>query len=128
MLPRWVAGWLTNPLPHPLFFVIFLTYENIQKKTSVAGPSDIYFLSDDFIVYSHWIEMAGITHYCPDLWVLVNLLRILFIAVYVKPDSGSRAACTTETENNPRTIREDDPETLREWEKDTGEMMVNGNG
>lgn len=46
------------------------------------------------------------------LWVLVNLLRILLIAVYVEPDGCSRAACTAETENDPRTIGEDDTEAL----------------
>ena len=49
----------------------------------------------------------------------MNLMGVLLIAVYVEPDGCSSAACPTETENNPRTIREDDPETLRECRRKT---------
>lgn len=51
---------------------------------------------------------------CPDLWVLVNLLGVLLIAVDVEPDSSSGAACAAETENYSGTIGKDDPEALRE--------------
>lgn len=59
---------------------------------------------------------------CSDLWVLVNLLRVLLIAVDVQPDRRSGAACAAQTENNSGTIGKDDPEPLRETRKDGGEQ------
>lgn len=56
--------------------------------------------------------------YCPHLWVLVNLLRVLLITVDVEPDSSSGAACAAETENNSGTIGKDDPEALREKDEE----------
>lgn len=52
--------------------------------------------------------------YCPDLWVLVNLLGVLLITVDVEPDRSSGAACAAETENDSGTIGKDDPEALGE--------------
>lgn len=51
--------------------------------------------------------------YCPDLWVLVNLLGVLLVAVDVEPDCGSGAARAAQAENNSGTIGKDDPEALR---------------
>lgn len=63
------------------------------------------------------LDPAGITSYCTDLRVQVNLLGVLFITVDVEPDGCSGAACTAETENNSRTIREDDPKALTERDR-----------
>lgn len=50
--------------------------------------------------------------YCPDLWVLVNLLGVLLVAVDVEPDCSSGAARAAQAENNSGTIGKDDPEAL----------------
>lgn len=55
---------------------------------------------------------------CSDLWVLVNLLGVLLVAVYVEADGCSGAARTAETENDPGSISEDDPQALREREEE----------
>lgn len=46
------------------------------------------------------------------LWVLIDFLRVLLIAVNVKPDGCPGAACPAEPEDDTRAIREDDPQTL----------------
>lgn len=61
-------------------------------------------------------SLSGCLH-CPHLWVLVNLLGVLLIAVDVEPDGGSGAACAAEAENDSRTIRKNDPEALREKDR-----------
>lgn len=63
-------------------------------------------------LFPPWIQPAGITPLCPHLWILVNFLRVLLVAVYVEPDGCSSTACTAETENDPRTVGEDDSEAL----------------
>lgn len=65
-------------------------------------------------LFPPWIQPAGITPLCPHLWILVNFLRVLLVAVYVEPDGCSSTACTAETENDPRTVGEDDSEALGE--------------
>ena len=54
---------------------------------------------------------------CVDLWVLVDLLGVLLIAVYVEPDGRPCTACTAETEDESGAIREDYPQALRNREK-----------
>lgn len=61
------------------------------------------------------LDLAGLNYsFCADLWVLVYLLGVLLVAVYVEPDGCSGAACTAETEDDPRSISKDHPESLRE--------------
>lgn len=69
-----------------------------------------WFLQDLFIIV---FFSAEITAWCPDLWILEDFLGIVLVAVYVQPDGCPGAACATETENDPGTVREDDPEALR---------------
>lgn len=47
------------------------------------------------------------------LWVLIDFLRFILIAVNVKPDGCPSTACPAETEDDTRTISEDDPQTLK---------------
>ena len=56
----------------------------------------------------------------PNLRLLVDLLRVILIAVYVEPDSRPGAARPAETENDPRAIGEDDPQALKNRRKREG--------
>lgn len=47
------------------------------------------------------------------LWVCIDFLGAILIAVNVKPDGCPGTACPAETEDDTRTISEDDPQTLK---------------
>lgn len=110
------ASWMSWRLHHFLWFFLTINIPD-KRKTGTGSINWFIFPSDDSIVsyFSLWIWLAGVI-YCPDLWVLVYLLGVLLITVDVEPDGCSGAARTAETENNSGTIREDDPQALREKE------------
>lgn len=61
------------------------------------------------------------------LWVLIDFLGFILIAVNVKPDGCPGTACPAETEDDTRTISEDDPQTLRSMKtgnRDDGQHAV----
>lgn len=60
------------------------------------------------------------------LWVLVDLLSILLIAVDVEPHSRSSAAGATQPEDDARTIGEDEPQALGREEQSCSATCPSG--
>lgn len=46
------------------------------------------------------------------LWVLIDFLLVLLVAINVKPNGCPGTACPAEPEDDPWAVGEDDPQTL----------------
>lgn len=59
------------------------------------------------------------------LWVCIDFLGVILIAVNVKPDGCPGTACPAETKDDTRTVSEDDPQTLKKHEDRKTGVMAN---